>query len=132
VADLLDHFVAVHRPLSEQGKDGRTDVAAPAATAASATMASSSASGPEAEARPETSASTSWAESRAEPGSPASCSGAGADLVLELFTHLALGFAPGVVQSTPAVGVQRVEAEPADFWAVIRALEWVSQCVSRF
>src|SRR3978361_1047106 len=34
LGDLLDHFVAVHRPLGEQRQDGGADVAAPAATTA--------------------------------------------------------------------------------------------------
>jgi hypothetical protein len=119
----------VHRPFREQGKDGCADVTASATTTTptTATRSTASATGPEARTEAEAAATA-----RTEPGSPASPgSGAGTELVFELFAHLALGFAAGVVQGTPAVGVHGVEAEPADLWAVVLALEWVSHvCVS--
>src|SRR5581483_3245347 len=82
LADLLDHLVAVHRPLGEQREDGRTDVTAPAPSAppAAAAMAATRTAGTEAEA-------TARTEAGSEAGTVAESpsSGLGHCLAPEMF-----------------------------------------------
>src|SRR5262249_13007116 len=107
LCDLLNHLVAVHRPLGEQGQDGRPHVTALAAIVAAATPSAPSSARaeaePGAEARPE-----AGAKARAETGTEALIAG----LVAEVFEEFPSGLSPRAVQGAPLSGAMTgAEAE---------------------
>ena len=92
LGDLLDHLVAVHRPLGQQRQDGRPHVAAASAAGAATTPSAAPSARAEAEARAE-----AGTESRPETGAEALVAG----VVAKVFEEFPPGLTPGVVQGAP-------------------------------
>ena len=133
--DLLDHLVAVHRPLGQQHQNRRSHVAAPATAAATTapSAARTSKAGAETESATEAGAEArakARAKTRAEAGAVMP-----AGVIAEVFAEFSSGLPPGPwigVQGTPIQGAgpeAESEAWPAGEWHVARS-EWVAHVCS--
>ena len=127
LGDLLDHLVAVHRPLGEQSQDGRADVAALAASASAATAARAAESEAAAadRSRRGRARSRSRPESRGRTGRPVGA------VLADVVAELATGMSPLLVQRAACWG-SNAEAESCPVWA--SGCEWVVHVclISRF
>src|SRR5690349_15294188 len=96
LGDLLDHLVAVHRPLGQQRQDGRSHVAALAATRAAPAPSAAPATGSEAEARAE-----AWTEARTESGAESERAVVATGVIAQMLAEVSSGLAPCLVQGAP-------------------------------